>query len=118
MAMRVCQVDGCGELVAADTRGRRCATHRRAAELARGTRQARGYGATYDATRRDYAARMAAGQVFTCWRCGRPLGAGSDWHLGHDDTDRTVIRGPECGRRCNLSAAGRARHGVRPAPGG
>ena len=30
----------------------------------------------------------------------------SNWHLGHDDNDRTVYRGPEH-ESCNLKAAAR-----------
>jgi hypothetical protein len=41
-----------------------------------------------------------------CWRCWGWIPPGSRWHLGHDDWDRTVIRGPEH-ERCNLTAAAR-----------
>ncbi len=39
-----------------------------------------------------------------CWRCGLPINPGTAWHTGHDDTDRSVIRGAEHAS-CNLSAA-------------
>jgi hypothetical protein len=65
---------------------------------------------------REHKARRAAGQrqvdagVAYCWRCGAWLPPGQVWHLGHDDEDRTVYRGPEC-PPCNLKAA--ARKGAR-----
>lgn len=43
---------------------------------------------------------MDAGEVFICWRCaerGQPHAVDpTNWHLGHDDLDRSVYRGPEC----------------------
>ena len=40
---------------------------------------------------------------------------GTRQERGYDaDHDRRVTRGPEHGRDCNLSAAGRARHGISP----
>ena len=47
-----------------------------------------------------------------CWRCGAHLPPGGPWHLGHDDNDRTVYRGPEC-PPCNLSAAARKGNAIR-----
>jgi hypothetical protein len=65
----------------------------------------------YRATRRAVKAEVEAGRGF-CWRptCRRWIPPGSKWHLGHDDHDRSIIRGAECAR-CNLSAA--ARKGAR-----
>src|SRR5262245_32336481 len=41
-----------------------------------------------------------------CWRCGDAILAGQPWDLGHDDTDRTLYRGP--GHRwCTRATAGR-----------
>ncbi len=40
-----------------------------------------------------------------CWRCGRLLVPGA-WHVGHDDVNTNVIRGPECAS-CNLKAGAR-----------
>jgi 5-methylcytosine-specific restriction endonuclease McrA len=81
--------------------GSRCARCTRERDRARGTRQQRGYDAAYDATRRELQQRMDAGEVFMCWRCpelGRPAHPvdPSDWHLGHDNLDRSVLRGPQC----------------------
>jgi hypothetical protein len=53
---------------------------------------------------------MDAGERFTCWRCaeqGRPHDVDpTNWHLGHDDLDRTKYRGPECPAG-NQATAGR-----------
>lgn len=51
-----------------------------------------------------WARKIAKGGV-CCWRCGGEIPPGSKWHLGHDDHDRTVYRGPEHAL-CNLRAAG------------
>ncbi|MFE6645674.1 hypothetical protein ACFVJS_03865 [Nocardioides sp. NPDC057772] len=47
------------------------------------------------------------GERFTCWRpgCGKPIDP-TNWHLGHDDHDRSRYRGPEC-PPCNQATAGR-----------
>ena len=50
---------------------------------------------------------MDAGEVFTCWRCRTTEINPQHWHLGHDDHDRSVYRGPEC-VPCNLATNGRA----------
>lgn len=57
-----------------------------------------------EAARRD----VEAGRGY-CWRptCGKWIPPGSAWHLGHDDHDHDVIRGPEHAS-CNLKAAARA----------
>ena len=59
--------------------------------------------AEYKAARRALAQQVAAGTA-CCWRCRRFIPPGSAWHVGHDDWDRRIIRGPEHAR-CNLSAA-------------
>lgn len=41
-----------------------------------------------------------------CWRCGKWLAPQREWHLGHDDHNRLIIRGPEC-PPCNVKAASR-----------
>jgi hypothetical protein len=58
----------------------------------------------YKAARLAVKAQVDAGLAH-CWRpnCGRLLKPGH-WHLGHDDHDRTIIRGGECAT-CNLKAA-------------
>lgn len=111
MAKRVCT--GCKAIYDPRTTGSRagrCPACSRAHDRARGSREERGYGAAHQATRAAYQARMDAGEVLTCWRCGEPVTAADEWHLGHDDHDRTITRGPEHARRCNLSAAGKASH--------
>lgn len=100
MSYRLCQARGCHKLVPAGTP--RCSEHTKP------PRSARGYDTRYDRLRRTFQRRMAAGEVFLCWRCGALIDP-ARWHLGHDDMDRRVIRGPEC-PTCNLSAAGRAAH--------
>ena len=103
--MKVCVEPGCPTL----TKRTRCTTHERAKDRARGTRQERGYDAAYDALRKDYERRLASGERFDCWRCpelGRPahIVDPSDWHLGHSNDDRSVIRGPQCSAS-NLATA-------------
>lgn len=105
MARKVCAEPGCPTLT--DTT--RCTEHTRARDKARGSRQARGYDAAHDKLRTQWQARIDRGDDVRCWRpgCGVRL-TGRAWHLGHDDHDRSVYRGPEC-IACNLSAAGRSR---------
>jgi hypothetical protein len=89
----------CPTLIAS---GSRCTSCERKRDRGRGTRQNRGYDAAYDATRRDYQRRLDQGERIWCWRCpelDRPphlIEPGSDWQLGHDNHDRTIIRGPQC----------------------
>ena len=101
MAKRPCIEVGCPTV----TDRTRCPEHERARDKARGTRQARGYDSAHDRLRADYQRRMSAGERFTCWRCGDPIDPTS-WHLGHDDHDRSVYRGPEC-VGCNTATSGR-----------
>lgn len=65
----------------------------------------------YNSTAYKAAKRAGQHQVDTgrahCWRCGNPIPPGSLWHLGHDDHDRSIIRGPEH-PHCNLTAAAKA----------
>lgn len=104
-ALRPCSEPGCPALIPA---GRsRCPDHTRQHDRARGTRQQRGYDATYDRERRRWEPRVARGLV-DCTRCGQRIQPGQPWDLGHSD-DRTRITGPEH-RACNRSAAGRAAH--------
>lgn len=102
MSKRVCAEAGCPTLVDAGTRDGRCDEHRRARDRARGTRQARGYDAEYDARRKRDLAALAQGQVLMCWRCERVV-LPHDYSLGHCDDDRRVIHGPEHLRGCNLA---------------
>lgn len=67
----------------------------------------------YRAIRKALKAEHAAGRAH-CWRCGRHIPPSMPRHTGHDDYDRTVIRGNEC-VTCNLPAAARKGAGVRNA---
>lgn len=110
MAKRVCSQPGCPVLVEQGARGGRCATHERARDQARGTRQQRGYDAAYDREREGYVNRLARGEVLTCWRCARVIYP-HDFSLGHCDDDRAVIHGPEHLTACNLAnTRGRCTH--------
>ena len=104
--MRVCSEVGCPTLV--PTSGR-CPVHQRARDKARGTNTQRGYGPAHWRAKAAIQARINAGEVILCWRCGTRLG-GRAWHLDHNE-DRTEYRGPSC-EQCNLHLAGRARHGL------
>ncbi len=102
MPRKVCAEPGCPTL----TDRTRCTTHERAKDRARGTRQERGYDADHDREAKRWRDAVRRGELVTCWRCGDPITDPNDCHLGHDDHDRRVTRGPEHGRGCNLSAAG------------
>jgi hypothetical protein len=73
----------------------------------------RGYGHRHQKLRARWQARIDAGETITCWRpdCSNRI-TGTDWHLGHDDDDRSKYRGPEC-VQCNLSAAARKTNAIR-----
>lgn len=90
-------------------KGTRCDECARDYEEQRGTKADRGYGRDYQAERKRWAPIVATGTV-TCWRCGQLITATEPWDQGHDDNDRTVIRGPEHAYRCNRAAAGRSAH--------
>lgn len=81
--------------------------------VARGrpTTSQRGYGTEYQRIRAQWKTRVDAGTV-RCWRCGKYLNPVVPWHLGHDDNDRRIIRGPEC-VPCNLGAAARKTNSIR-----
>ena len=100
----ICAEPGCPVIL---PKPGRCALHRKARDAERGRRQTRGYDAAFDQTRRAYQVRMDTGELFRCWRCHGLIDP-TDWHLGHDDHDRTVIRGPEH-PGCNLAVARRRR---------
>lgn len=86
-----------------------CIEHQREVDAARGRPRDRGYGWSHQKLRAQWAPRVAAGGV-SCARCHRPIEAGTPWQLGHTD-DRKGYTGPEHSS-CNLSAAGRAAHGL------
>lgn len=85
-----------------------------------------GYGSTHQKIRRRWQDRIDSEGGITCWRwaegvpasphCARfiPPRQPSAWHLGHDDWDRSVYRGPEC-VRCNLAAAAAKTNGIKAA---
>lgn len=109
MAKRVCAEPKCPVLI---DQGSRCVAHTRERDRARGTRQERGYDADYDRAHRDLQRRMDAGERFECWRCpelGRPAHLVDPrpgrWHLGHDNADRSILRGPQC-PDTNLATSG------------
>ena len=100
MARRVCNVADCATI----TDGPRCDEH------ARPNANARGYDAAHQRESRMWIAKVRAGELVLCWRCEQPITDADDCHLGHDDLDRSITSGPEHGRHCNLSAAGRNSH--------
>jgi hypothetical protein len=108
--VHVCAQPGCPAL----TEQRRCPTHTRAQERARGTRTARGYGPQHVALRAQWAPLVATGLV-QCHRPGCPylIPADAPWDLGHNDTDRSRYQGPEH-RACNR--AGRPAYSPTPSP--
>lgn len=63
----------------------------------------RGYGAEHQRLRRQYVDQLREGEVLECWRCFGPIYDEADMHVGHDDHDRSITRGPEH-RLCNLQA--------------
>ena len=99
--MKVCSEPGCPALQPEA----RCLRHRREREQARGSRQDRGYDRAHEQLRAQHQERMDEGQVYDCWRCGKPVDR-ANWHLGHDDEDRKRYRGPEC-VPCNTATASR-----------
>jgi hypothetical protein len=54
----------------------------------------RGYGRAHQKLRNHWRPLVEAGGV-VCWRCGLVIDPEDAWHLGHDDHDRGVYRGPE-----------------------
>lgn len=109
MAMKVCAEPGCPTLTARS----RCTIHARAKERSRGTHTQRGYDATHDRIRAEWAPRVATGTI-RCHNphCRRPndplIHPGEPWDLGHTP-DRRGYRGPEHDT-CNRSEGGRAAH--------
>ena len=103
-AVKICATHRCPRITSA----RYCAEHARAHDKARGTKAQRGYNKEFQAERRVWVTMVATGEV-RCWRCLKPILPGAEFHLGHDDSNRSIIRGPEH-PFCNLSAAGKAAH--------
>lgn len=68
-----------------------------------GSTSAGGWGTAHQKLRAGYVQRMAQGEQFNCWRCGRWINPAMPWDLGHDDMDRSITRGPEHrGRECPM----------------
>ena len=88
---------------------RYCPAHAAEYETKRGNSTQRGYDHKHQAKRRQYTARMARGETFTCHRCLLPVDPRQPWDLGHTD-DRTAWTGPEHADGCNRAAGGRAAH--------
>ena len=101
---KICAARGCPRV----TESRYCTEHARAHDKARGTKTQRGYGKAFQDERKVWVRMVETGEV-NCWRCLNPILPGAEFHLGHDDNDRSIIRGPEH-PHCNLSAAGKASH--------
>jgi hypothetical protein len=84
---------------------RYCPVHLAEWEKRRGSSTQRGYGGRHRQLRASWQRRIDAGEVIICWRprCTNRI-TGTGWHLGHDDNDRRIYKGPECAR-CNTAAA-------------
>jgi hypothetical protein len=76
--------------------------HRKTYDAAARARAAEYRSPRYKATRQAVKLQVDAGLAH-CWRCGKQLQPGH-WHLGHDDNDRSILKGGECAG-CNLKAA-------------
>lgn len=103
-AKRICGKPNCPHAA----QGRYCDKHNAEYEAKRGTKQERGYDKSFRELRKRLDPTVKAGAA-KCWRCGKPIPPNTEWHLGHDDNDRSIIRGPEH-PLCNLSAAGKSAH--------
>jgi hypothetical protein len=93
--------------------GSTCSTCERARDRARarvrGTTAQRGYDAAHKRMRRELLARFEREHVALCVRCCRTMTFGQDdVDLGHDDNDRSIIRGLEH-RACNRATNERGR---------
>jgi hypothetical protein len=75
---------------------------------------ARGYSTEHKRQRAAWKRRVDAGEV-NCWRCGQFIPPFSKWHLGHDDLDRSIYRGPEhVGCNCAVATHKAERNGTLP----
>ncbi len=108
--MKVCARPVGPRVVDAKAYGGLGPTNRAAGYRERGTAAERGYDTNHRHIRAWWQSKIDSGTIVTCWRCHKRI-LGRRWHLGHDDHDREVTRGPEC-ESCNLRAAGKAAHGV------
>lgn len=96
----------CPRIIPAGTR--HCPAHAREHERKRGSRQQRGYDAAHDRLRARWQARLDAGEVVWCARCGSRIESADPWALDHTD-DRTGYLGPSHAA-CNNRAGGQAAH--------
>lgn len=100
MAPRPCL--DCGALSAKA----RCPDHTRAGwrkrQLMRPTTPQAGYDSEHQRRRKAFADQIEQDGGVLCWRpqCKQPILPGMAWDLGHDDDDRSIVRGPEH-RSCN-----------------
>jgi hypothetical protein len=72
---------------------------------------ARGYDKAHRELREQWTKLIRSGVTVLCWRCGTPIREDPrrrdrGWHLGHHDTDRRIIMGPEHAYRCPTGGAG------------
>lgn len=103
-AKRICAKVGCPSTAT----GSYCPTHQAEAERARGSREQRGYDHAHRQLRKQWAPKVATGEVI-CGRCGQAIRPGQSWALDHDDRDRSKYLGPSHAT-CNNSAGGRNAH--------
>ena len=86
---------------------RRARERERLRKRTRPTPKERGYGAEFTRERKRVAKIVNGGRGI-CTRCGGPIlvinGEAEPWDLGHDDIDRSIIRGAEH-RACNRGTA-------------
>jgi hypothetical protein len=75
-------------------KGRGVPVNSRRASRHKGSSTSRGYGYGHRQLRAWWVPRVASGLV-KCWRCGVVIRADEQWHLGHDDGNRNVYKGPE-----------------------
>jgi hypothetical protein len=85
-----------------------CAGHererRRKQDERRPSRAQRGGGHDHQQLRREWSAKVDAGDVI-CWRCGNPIEPGMPWDLGHvDGSNYRLYAGPEH-RECNRATS-------------
>lgn len=95
-----CPAPGCPAVIPRSTD--HCLDHARPAFTQR-------YGSAHTTESRRWKRRIATGERVLCWRCGEPITNPAEMDLGHDDSDKTIVRGPEHAK-CNRSTAGRMSH--------
>ena len=103
---KVCPAPGCPAIIPTTATG--CSTHARPTFTQRYTTLGR-TASQHTAESRAWKRKVAAGEPVTCWRCREPITDPLDLDLGHDDYDRSIVRGPEHAS-CNRSAAGKSSH--------